>query len=273
MSNPRASTALKAGATLCGLVVIAAVAGLVTGADQQQDLALAFARPSSTHWLGCDAFGTDLGRRILAGSWHSLRVAAIVTAITMTLGLLIGTAAAIAPRPAALLLDRLIDCFLAFPGLLLAILIASIMPASDSTVIFALAATAWTARARFTRALMRKLIKLPYIEAARAGGASLSRIISRHAWPAMLGQLAVQAALSFGTVILAEASLSFIGLGGSSDNPSWGRLIAEGRDYLVEAPHLSVLPGLAFVLAVLAFNLLAEGLRNRLDQSFNKGLY
>jgi peptide/nickel transport system permease protein len=269
----RDNRALSIGLTLVALLFAAALAGALVPAEPPQILSRALAAPSEQHWFGCDPFGADLGARLLAGAWRSLRVATAVTGLTMAAGFAIGAAAAAASPAADAALMRAADLFLAFPGILLAILIASFMPHSEASVIFALAATGWAGRARFCRGLVRNVLARPYVEAASASGASLARLLRRHVLPNVTGQLLIQASLSMGGVILAEASLSFLGLGGALGNPSWGRLIAEGREYLVEAPHLSILPGIAFVLSVVGFNLLSEGLRIRLDPTTNHGLY
>lgn len=265
----KANRTLWAALMLCAALLLMAFAGALvrTPVPVAHDLVHALEGPSATHWLGCDAFGADLAAEIFAGALHSLIIATIVTVANLSLGLLIGTLAAVAPAGAAVLFTRLIDCFLAFPGILLAIFLASIMPRSSQTALIALALTGWATRARFCRTAVKQLLGTLYIEAAVASGASRSRIVLRHLWPAVAGQLLVQGALSAGYVIIAEASLSFLGLGGTTDNFSWGRLIADGRDYLVEAPHLSIFPGVAFVFAVIAFNLLAEGLRQALEPS------
>lgn len=212
------------------------------------------------HLLGCDTFGADLGMQILAGARQSFLITVFVTLFTLAIGASVGIAAALSPPWADAALSRVIDAFLAFPGLLLAILLASILPHTQASLIVALSITGWTARARFCRTLARQTLTEPYIEAAIASGAGTFRLVARHLWPSMRPQVLVQTALAMGSVVLAEAVLSFLGLG-SSTTTSWGRLIADGREYLVEAPHLSVLPGAAFLLVVLGFNLLAEGLR------------
>lgn len=271
--QPRKSRALRVGILLLLVLLATGLAGIFVDPNPAHRLADALAPPSWRHWLGCDAYGADLGGRILAGAWWSLRVTTVVTAITMGIGLAVGTAAAMASPPLAGAITRIIDSFMAFPGLLLAILLASIMPHSEATIVFALSATGWTGRARFCRAVSTRALSQPFVEAARASGASTARIVVRHVWPSFLGQFLVQGARSLGHVIIAEASLSFLGLGGTLDNASWGRLLAEGREYLVEAPHLSIVPGLVFVLAVVAFNLTAEGLRNALDPGGDVGVY
>jgi len=241
--------------------------------NNPQDLSQAFLPPSAAHWLGCDAYGADLGLRLVEGAWISVRTGIAVTLITLSVGLAVGTLSALSPPAARTTIRRVIDTFLAFPGLLLAILLASILPPSDATVIVALAVTGWAGHARFCEGLVLRTASLPFVEAATAGGATPARVITRHIWPAILGQLAVQGILSFAHVILGEASLSFLGLGGPVDSSSWGRLVAEGRDYLVEAPHLSLFPGLALVVALSALQLFASRLRKRLDPSIRQGVY
>lgn len=264
---------LMTGFSLLAVMICAAAVGAFLDPYPSQNLAAALAKPSISHWLGCDAYGVDLGHRLLVGAWQSLRVAAAVTLMTMAIGLVVGTAAALAPSPFRQLIGRVIEAFMAFPGLLLAILIAAVMPHSETTIVFALTITRWTTPARFCQSLISKATDEPFVEAARAAGASELRIVVTHLWPAIFGQLLVQASFFMGYVILAEAGLSFLGLGGSTGNSSWGRLIAEGRDYLVEAPHLSLIPGIAFMMAVLSFTLIAEGLRKKLDRDAAVSLY
>ncbi len=223
------------------------------------DLSHAFAPVSAHHLLGTDPYGNDLALRILEGAAISISTAAAVTVITLSAGFMIGSASALAPSLIEAVFKRGIDAFLAFPGFFLAILLASIMPPSTATVIFALSITGWASSARLCNALVHKVLVAPFIESARASGAPMSRILLRHVWPQLRAQIGVQAILSMAHVILGEASLSFLGLGGPVDSPSWGRLIAEGRQYLIEAPRLSIAPGLALVLTLVSFSVL--GLR------------
>ena len=228
------------------------------------DLQHAFESPTLKHWLGTDPYGTDLGARLFSGAAISFTTAISVTLITMSVGIFIATLTALAPRMAAGFLRRIIDAFLAFPGLLLAILLASVMPPSNSTVIFALSITGWAAHARLFTALIKNTLTFPYIEAARASGATSSHIIVRHVWPSLFAQIFVQALFSMAHAILGEASLSFLGMGGPVDSPSWGRLIAEGRQYLVEAPHLSIVPGLALMIVLFSIYFAATKMQNRM---------
>lgn len=259
------TVALRIPLVLILILLLAAIAGSWLPHSSKHDLTQAFCTPSKQHVLGCDAFGSDLSARILAGAAKSLRIGLIVTLFTMTIGLILGTLAAILPARAGAWIMRVVDYFLAFPSLLLAILLASLLKPGEVSVVFALTLTGWTSYARLSRALAKKTLSQPFIEAARSNGASQLRIVFRHIWPSIAGQIAIQCAIGIGYVILGEASLSFFGFGGPLDNPSWGQLIAEGREYLVEAPHLSLFPGIALGLSVLAFNLLAEALRGKLD--------
>ncbi len=228
------------------------------------DLQHAFESPTLRHIFGTDPYGVDLGIRLVQGATISFTTAISVTVITMTVGILVATLTALAPRMASSFLRRIIDAFLAFPGLLLAILLASVMPPSNSTVVFALSITGWASHARLFTALIKNTLTFPYIEAARASGATTSHLILRHVWPSLLTQIFVQALFSIAHAILGEASLSFLGMGGPVDSPSWGRLIAEGRQYLVEAPHLSIAPGLALMLVLFSLYFAATKMQNRM---------
>ena len=237
------------------------------GISNTFDLSQAFCESSATHLLGCDAYGNDLGWRTAFGVFHSLKISTMTVTCTSLLGLIIGTGITFAPKPLASICLRLIDCFLAFPGLLLAILIAALMPPSPYTVVFSLVIMGWASHARLVRVLLLQTLKQPYVEAARATGASPLRILIREVYPALWGQLLVQATLGLSSVILAEASLSFLGLGGPIGQPSLGALIAEGREYLVESPHVAIVPGCALLLLVLMFQILSRPLSKRTTHS------
>jgi len=225
------------------------------------DISAAFCKPSKIHIMGCDAYGNDLMTRILMGAWRSLTIALVTVTATAIIGVLSGTALVLAPRFLGLIGLRFIDCFLAFPGLLLAILMASLMRASSSTVMISLIVMGWASQARLVRALMLQTMPMPFVESSRAAGAGTWRILVKDIYPALWGQLKIQWVFSISAVIMGEAGLSFLGLGGPLGEPSWGALIAEGRSYLVEAPHLSLFPGIALFLTVLTFQFLAQSLK------------
>ncbi len=230
----------------------------------------AFCTPSLIHWMGCDAYGVDLTKRLLQGAAFSIQVGFLVASISIVIGLCVGSLAVFLPPAFQMILSRFIDSVLAFPGFLLAILLASLLPPSSITVVFTLCVTSWASHARFFSALIRKINSMPYLEAARSCGLNTVQLFWRHILPGLWGQLFVQFLLSFGSAILGEASLSFLGLGGGSlNNQSWGMLISEGRDYLVEATHISIFSGTVLFLTLAFLHVLAVKLRNKLDPAFS----
>jgi peptide/nickel transport system permease protein len=160
---------------------------------------------------------------------------------------------------------RVVDVLLAFPGILLAIFITAVLGPSLANVIFALAATGWTGYARLVRAQILSLRERDYVQAARALGASDGRILFRHLLPNAAGPILIQATFAIPGAILAEASLSFLGLGAPPGTPSWGALVDQGTQYLLVAPHVALFPGIAIAIVVLGFNFLGDALRDALD--------
>jgi peptide/nickel transport system permease protein len=163
------------------------------------------------------------------------------------------------------LIMRIVDIVLAFPGLLLALYLAAVMPPSFFSLVFALSATGWVSYARIIRARVYEVKTRDFITAARALGASHWRIISRHLLPNIMGPLIVQASFGLSAIILAEAGLTFLGLGLPLGTPSWGALLDQGVSHLFNAPYLAIFPGIAIALSVLAFNFVGDGLRDILD--------
>jgi peptide/nickel transport system permease protein len=160
---------------------------------------------------------------------------------------------------------RIIDIILAFPGLLLALYLASVMPPSIFSLVFALSATGWVAYARLTRARVHEIKNREFVLAAIALGAREMRVIMRHVLPNVMGPIIVQASYGISVIILAEAGLTFLGLGLPIGTPSWGALLDQGVANLFTAPYLAILPGLAIAISVLGFNFLGDGLRDVLD--------
>jgi peptide/nickel transport system permease protein len=189
----------------------------------------------------------------------------VVVSITATLGSAIGAIAGYYGGLVDEILMRLVDILLAFPGILLAIAFVAVLGPDLKNVIFALSVIGWVAYARFARGQVLKEKVMEYVAAARASGASDVRILFIHIFPNLAGPLLVQATLGIAGVILAESSLSFLGLGVQPPQPSWGSMLDEGRLYLYDAPHLALFPGLAILLVVLAFNFFGDGLRDVLD--------
>jgi ABC-type dipeptide/oligopeptide/nickel transport system permease subunit len=225
--------------------------------------------PSGDAVLGTDALGRDVWARVVTGARTSLSIAAIATALTLVVGVSLGLVAGYAGGVLDGAVMRLVDLVLAFPILLLAILLAALLreaaPASSVPVVVAIGAVGWAAMARVVRGKVRALARSEMITAARAIGAGPTRILARYLLPNVAGVVIAIAVLGFAQNLLTEAVLSYLGLGPAPPAPSWGRMLYEGRAYYRTAPHLVLAPGIAILLAVLAFNLIGEGLRDALD--------
>jgi peptide/nickel transport system permease protein len=226
--------------------------------------------PSGDAVLGTDPLGRDVWARVVAGAGTSLSIAALATLIALVLGLLIGLVAGYAGGSVDNALMRLVDLVLAFPFLLLAILLASLfreaeLASSNAPVFLTLGAVGWTTMARVIRGKTQVLARSDMVAAARAIGATPARIVVRHILPNVAGAVIVVTALGFAQNLLAESVLSYIGLGPPPPAPTWGRMLYEGRAYFRIAPHLVLAPGIAILLAVIGFNLLGEGLRDAVD--------
>lgn len=223
------------------------------------------ASPSRAHPLGRDENGADVLSRVLFGARVSLAVAWSVTLVGAGVGLLIGSLAGYRGGWADLVVMRVVDIFYAFPSFLLALALVAMLGPSMRNLILALSLTAWTGFARLIRGEMLHLREREHVLNARALGAGPLRLITLHIWPGLLGVLLVQCTFTMAGTVIAESGLSFLGLGVSPSTPTWGALLNSGRRVLNEAPHVSFAPGLAIVLLVLGFNLLGDGLRERLD--------
>jgi len=254
-------------AIVLGLIVAALCAPWIGHANPSaQNLATRLEPPSMQHWMGTDELGRDIFSRILFGARISLLVSICVVfgcgAIGLTLGLLAGYTGGAFDRVVNLLL---INAFLSFPGVLLAIAFAAFFGPGIGKVILALVITGWAGYARLARAQVLKVRESEYILAARSLGASPLRIVLRHLLPNILQPVLIQATIGMAGAILAEATLSFLGLGVLAPIPSWGAMLNDARSHLFDAPHMVVFPALAVMLAVLAFNLLGDAWRDWLD--------
>jgi len=226
--------------------------------------------PSADSPLGTDHLGRDVWARVCAGAGTSLEIATLSTLLALLLGLAVGLTAGYAGGAVDNALMRLVDLVLAFPFLLLAILLAALLreanlASSNGPVVLTLGVVGWTTIARVIRGKTLSLARSEYVTAARALGGSPWRIIVRHVLPNVAGIVIVVAALGFAQNLLAESVLSYLGLGPPPPAPTWGRMLYEGRVYYRTAPWLSIAPGIAIVTAVVGFNLLGEGLRDLLD--------
>jgi peptide/nickel transport system permease protein len=253
---------LYAGGTLVALLLVAAIGGpFVVHADPLAvNLAEVLAPPSRQHWLGCDSLGRDILARILWGARLSLGVSVSVVLFAAVIGSLIGGAAAIAGSRIDSLVMRGVDIVLAFPGFLLALALAAILGPGLINLIIALTAMGWTGYARLVRGEFLSLRERDYVEAARSLGARSARILFHHLMPGIAGPVVVQATFGVGGIIVAEAALSYLGLGVRPPTPSWGSMLDSGRPFLLVAPHVTTAPGIAIGLAVMGFNLLGDGL-------------
>jgi len=238
---------------------------LAPGDPLRGELAASLQPPSHTFLFGSDAQGRDVLSRVLYGARLSLTVGLISQSIALALGLTLGLIAGFYGRWVDGFIMRIADVTLAFPSLLLLIAIAAAVKPSLPVVFVVIGIVGWAGMARLVRGQVLLERGLEYVQAARALGVSDARIIGRHLLPNVIAPVIVAATLGIGGAIMAEAALSFIGLGAQPPTPSWGAMVAEGRDLLRVAPWVSIAPGVAIGLAVLGLNLLGDGLRDALD--------
>ncbi len=264
----RHSVLARFGFAIAALLIIAALAApLIAPANPSaQNLAARLQSPSHSHWMGTDELGRDIFSRILYGARISLFVSICVVlgcGLTgLTLGMLAGYRGGIFDRIVNLFF---INAFLSFPGVLLAIAFAAFFGPGIGKVILALIITGWAGYARLARAQVLKAKELEFVLAAKSLGASHTRILLQHLLPNILQPVLIQATIGMAGAILAEATLSFLGLGVLAPLPSWGSMLNDARSHLFDAPHMVVFPALAVMLAVLAFNLLGDAWRDWLD--------
>ena len=234
------------------------------------DLVRQLEAPSASHWLGTDTQGRDVWSRLLYGARISLTVGIISQGIALALGLVLGLVAGYFGKWVDELVMRLADVTLAFPTLLLLIAMVAALQPSLTVVFLTIGLVGWAGMARLVRGQVLVVRQLEYVQASRALGARDGRIISRHVLPGVVAPVVIAATLGVAGAIMAESSLSFLGLGVQPPTPSWGSMIADGRDLyqLRHSPWTSVFPGLAIGAAVLGFNLLGDALRDALDPRF-----
>ncbi len=272
-SGARAKTGAKTGgrawglpmAFLLGWALLALAAPWLPLTPDAVDLPGILAGPGPGSPLGNDDLGRPILDRLLVGARIAFVVSFGVVALSIAIGVLIGGVGAFAGGWVDLLLVRLIDVFLAFPGILLAIALAGILGPGIDNLILALSATGWVGYARLTRAQILTLKERDHVLAARALGVGPGRILMRHLLPLALAPLIVEATFGVAGVVVAEAGLSFLGLGVQPPQASWGSMIREGVGYMLVAPHPVLAPGIAIAAVVFAINLLGDRLRDWLD--------
>ncbi len=231
-----------------------------------QNLPARLAGPSAAHWMGTDELGRDILSRVLYGARVSMSVAVSVVLGAGLAGLSIGAVAGYCGGWFDRLVNIvLINAFLSFPGILLAIAFAAFLGPGIGKVILALVITGWAGYARLARAQILQAKDMEYVLAARSLGASPARILLRHLVPNILQPVLVQATIGMAGAILAESTLSFLGLGVLAPMPSWGAMLNDARSHLFDAPHMVIFPALAVMAAVLAFNLLGDAFRDWMD--------
>jgi len=257
----------KIGAGVLAVIVLAALAPVVfTHANPEQpDIMSRLAPPSPGHLLGTDNIGRDLLARLVYGARISLLVSVISVGGAALIGVTVGLLAGYYGGWAETAVMRTVDIFLAFPAILLALALVAVLGAGVTSVIVALTLVFWTQYARVVRAATLSEKEKAYVEAARAIGAGNIRILFRYVLPNVLSPVIILATLGMGTAVVAESTLSFLGMGVQPPAPSWGWTLAFGTRYLRDAPHIATFSGLAIMLTVLGFNLLGDGIRDVLD--------
>jgi peptide/nickel transport system permease protein len=252
---------------IAGLVVCALFGPWIAPQDPAHiDLASRLMRPSAAHWFGTDELGRDILSRVIYGARISMLVGSCVVAASLTLGLIFGSIAGYYGG----FLDRFLNvvvmnAFMSFPGILLAIAFVAFLGPGLFNLVLALSIGGWVGYARLVRAQVLAVREREFVEAARALGASDARIIVRHILPNIIQPVIVQAAIGMAGAILAEATMSFLGLGVPPPTATWGSMLNDARSHLFDTPHLVLFPAAAVMLAVLSFNFVGDGLRDYLD--------
>jgi peptide/nickel transport system permease protein len=263
----RSDVALRVGMAVLVLLVVAATIGLFwTPYDPTaQNFTVRLSPPSLAHPLGTDSFGRDTLSRLLAGAANTLLVGLVSVAIGAGLGTLIGAVAGFTETVLDDALMRVTDALTAFPTVLLALLIAAAMRPGLGSAMLAVGLSSVPTFARLARAGVMTTRPLTFVEGARALGASEARVLARHVMPSVLPAIVVQASVAFAGAVLAEAALSYLGLGAQPPQPSWGSMLREAQDAIYTTAWPAVFPGLATAVTVLGLNLLGDALRDRLD--------
>ncbi len=221
--------------------------------------------PDADSFLGYDDLGRPLFDRLLAGAYTSFTVAFGVVLVSLLIGMTIGVLSGYAGGQWDHLIVRIIDIFMAFPGILLAIALSGLMGPGIGNVIIALSVVGWVGFARLSRAQVMSIKQSEHVLAARALGASHGRIIGYHILPLIVAPLLIELTFGIASIVIAEAGLSFLGLGIQAPEASWGSMIRDGAQYLLMAPHMVLVPGVALMLVVMAVNMVGDGVRDWLD--------
>lgn len=267
MKRSRSALMIGVGSSVIAVTAILAIlAPYITSFDpNEMHLAARLQSPSWAHLLGTDENGCDIFARMLYGSRVSLLVAGCVVVTSCCIGLILGSVAGFFGGKVDYLITRFIDIVYAFPGFLLALSLVAVLGPSLQNLVISMSLTGWAGFARLVRGEVLHLREKEYVLTARALGAGTIRQLVFHVWPNLFGIVVVHATFALAGTIVAEAGLSFLGLGVPSTTPTWGALLNSGRRFLSEAPHISLFPGAAILILVLGFNLFGDGLRDYLD--------
>lgn len=258
--------AIIGGYLILFFIVIAIIGPFFTVYDPVRvDYSLKLLPPSSEHWFGTDHNGRDVFTRIIHGMSITLYIGFLSVFVGMLVGVPLGIFSGYYGKYLDIVIMRFIDILLAFPGILLAIALVSVLGGSINNVILAVGVFSVPGFARIVRGSTMAVSKLEYIDAVRALGASDSRIIFLHILPNIISPIIVQATIRIAIAILIASGLSFLGLGAQPPTPEWGAMLSQGRSYMFDHPHVALFPGLAIVTIVLAFNLFGDGLRDAFD--------
>lgn len=262
----RSRNAVVGGIIVAVLLVLAMLGPWLAPMDYQQtNLLSSWAAPSAEHLLGADRLGRDVLSRLLVGAQVSLVIALVVVALSLTIGIVIGMLAGYLGGRVDSWLMRTVDLGLAFPEIIIAIIVASALGPGLGTVIIALTFAWWPGTARLTRSLVLVIRKEMYVDSAIVSGVPVAVIFWRHLLPNIAPALIVRASVGVGFVIMGEATLSFLGLGVQEPSPSWGGMIRDGLPVLRTDPHLAVFASAILAITVIGFNMLGDGLRDILD--------
>lgn len=264
-------TAIGALIVILILVLIAIFAyQIVPYGINEPDYSCVLQGPSAAHWFGTDEFGRDMFSRILCGTRISLTVGVCAVTVGAVSGTVLGLIAGYYGGIAESIIMRFCDVLFAFPGIILAIAIIAILGGGMSNVVIAVAVFSMPTFCRLVRSTVLSVKESVYVQAERSLGASDARILFRHILPAALPNVIVQYTMSIGNSIMTASGLSFLGMGAQPPTPEWGLILSTGRNYIVNAVHMTFFPGLAIFITVLSFNLLGDGLRDALDPKLSE---
>ncbi|MHA6258439.1 nickel transporter permease [Sporosarcina sp. CAU 1771] len=268
----RKNKAAVVGGVLILIFIVVAIFGPMLTTQSPTDVKLLnkLQKPSMEHWFGTDNYGRDIFTRIIHGAALTLKVGFLSVFIGGVVGVVLGIVSGYYGGKIDTIIMRIMDVLLAFPGILLALAIVSVLGGSLTNVIIAVSIFSVPAFARIVRGSTLSVRKLEYIDAVRALGATDFRIIFKHILPNVTSPIIVQATLRIATAVLTASGLSFLGLGAPPPEPEWGAMLNDGRAYMSNAPHLILFPGIMIVIVVLAFNIFGDGLRDALDPKMNK---